>query len=210
MDRLHLIDSPYTRRLLTLLRDSGTGRAVFVQIMEELGYIAGTEIYRFLEPREKKVVTPLGAMWSGVDFPELEETVIVSVLRASAPFTWGMLKAFPGAKVGFVGAKRIEGKRMNGFFEVEISYFSVPRGRVYVIADPMLATASTIYAVLDRLRVRDEKVIVASVIASEEGVRRVLLRDEVRVLLTFSVDPELDEKGFIVPGLGDAGDRCCG
>jgi len=208
--RLHLIDSPYTRRLLTLLRDSGTGRAVFVQIMEELGYVAGTEVYRFLEPREKKVITPLGATWSGVDFPELEETVIVSVLRASAPFTWGMLKAFPSAKVGFVGAKRVEGKRMNGFFEVEISYFSVPRGRVYVITDPMLATASTIYAVLDRLRVRDEKVIVASVIASEEGVRRVLLRDEVRALLTFSVDPGLDEKGFIVPGLGDAGDRCCG
>ncbi len=210
MGRLHLIDSPYTRRLLTILRDSGTGRAVFMRIMEELGYIAGTEVYRFLEPREKRVVTPLGSTWSGVDFPELEETVLVSVLRASAPFTWGMLRALPGAKVGFVGAKRIEGKRMNGFFEVEISYFSVPRGRVYVIADPMLATASTIYAVLDRLRVRDEKVVMASVIASEEGVRRVLLRDEVRALLTFSVDPELDERGFIVPGLGDAGDRCCG
>ncbi len=210
MGRLHLIDSPYTRRLLTILRDSGTGRAVFMRIMEELGYIAGTEVYRFLEPREKRVVTPLGTTWSGIDFPELEETVIVSVLRASAPFTWGMLRALPGAKVGFVGAKRIEGKRMNGFFEVEISYFSVPRGRVYVIADPMLATASTIYAVLDRLRVRDEKVVMASLIASEEGVRRVLLRDEVRALLTFSVDPELDERGFIVPGLGDAGDRCCG
>lgn len=210
MGRLHLIDSPYTRSLLTLLRDSETGRAVFVQIMEELGHIAGTEVYRFLEPREKKVVTPLGAAWSGVDFPELGETVIVSVLRASAPFTWGMLRVLPGAKVGFVGAKRVEGKRINGFFEVEINYFSVPKGRVYVIADPMLATASTIYAVLDRLRVRDEKVIVASVIASEEGVRRVLLRDEVRALLTFSVDPGLDEKGFIVPGLGDAGDRCCG
>ena len=210
MGRLHLIDSPYTRRLLTILRDPGTGRAVFVRIMEELGYIAGTEVYRFLEPREKRVATPLGTTWSGVDFPELEETVIVSVLRASAPFTWGMLRALPGAKVGFVGAKRIEGKRTNGFFEVEISYFSVPRGRVYVIADPMLATASTIYAVLDMLRARDEKVIVASVIASEEGVRRVLLRDEVRALLTFSVDPELDKRGFIVPGLGDAGDRCCG
>ncbi len=210
MGRLHPIDSPYTRRLLTILRDPGTGRAVFMRIMEELGYIAGTEVYRFLEPREKRVVTPLGTTWSGVDFPELEETVLVSVLRASAPFTWGMLRALPGAKVGFVGAKRIEGKRMNGFFEVEISYFSVPRGRVYVIADPMLATASTIYAVLDRLRARDEKVIVASVIASKEGVRRVLLRDEVRALLTFSVDPELDERGFIVPGLGDAGDRCCG
>lgn len=207
---MHIIDSPYTRHLLTLLRDAGTGRAVFVRIMEELGYIAGTEVYRFLESREKKVVTPLGATWAGVDFPELEETVIVSVLRASVPFTWGVLKAFPGAKVGFVGAKRVEGKRLNGFFEVEISYFSVPRGRVYVIADPMLATASTIYAVLDRLRVRDEKVIVASVIASEEGVKRLLLRDEVRALLTFSVDPVLDEKGFIVPGLGDAGDRCFG
>ncbi len=210
MGRLHLIDSPYTRRLLTILRDSGTGRAVFVRIMEELGYIAGTEVYRFLEPRENRVVTPLGMTWSGVDFPDLEETVIVSVLRASAPFTWGMLRALPGAKVGFVGAKRVEEKRMDGFFEVEIGYFSVPKGRVYVIADPMLATASTIYAVLDMLRVRDEKVIVASVIASEEGVRRVLLRDEVGALLTFSVDPELDENGFIVPGLGDAGDRCCG
>ncbi len=210
MDRLHLIDTPYTKLLLTMLRDSGTGRAVFVRVMEELGYIAGAEVYKFLEPRVKEVVTPLGATWSGVNFPELDETVVVSVLRASAPFTWGMLRALPGARVGFVGARRVEDRRVNGFFEVEVCYFSVPEGRVYVIADPMLATASTIYTVLDRLQVSDEKVIVASVIASEVGARRVLSRNEVRALLTFAVDPELDERGFIVPGLGDAGDRCCG
>lgn len=210
MGRLHVIDTPYTRRLLTLLRDSETGRDEFVRVMEELGYLAGTEVYRFLEPCEKEVTTPLGVAWLGVDFPELEDTVIVTVLRASAPFAWGMLKALPGAKIGFVGARRVEGGRRNGFFEVEVSYFSVPRGRVYVIADPMLATASTVYAVLDGLRARHGKVIVASVISSREGVRRVLSRGEVNALLTFSVDPELDEKGFIVPGLGDAGDRCCG
>ena len=178
--------------------------------MEELGYLAGTEVYRFLEQEEKDVTTPLGATWRGIDFPSVRDTVIVSVLRAATPFTWGLLRALPGAKVGFVGARRVEGGRFNGFFDVEVSYFSVPEGSLYVVADPMLATGSTAYAVLDRLGAGEEGVIIASVIASDEGVRRVLSRGDVKALLVFSVDPGLDDRGFIVPGLGDAGDRCCG
>lgn len=210
MGRVHVIDSPYARWLLTRLRDASTDRATFVQVIEELGYIAGTEVYRYLENRARDVVTPLGKVWRGIEFPKLGDTVLVSVLRASAPFTWGMMRALRGAKLGFVGARRIEERRVKEFFRVEIRYFSVPKGEIYVIADPMLATASTLYAVLDRLGARKGSVIVVSVISSRDGVERVLSRDEVRALITFSIDPELDDRGYILPGLGDAGDRCCG
>ncbi|MEM3711840.1 MAG: uracil phosphoribosyltransferase, partial [Thermoprotei archaeon] len=153
----------------------------------------------------------------GVLIAELDHVVIVNILRAATPLVEGLLKAFPSARQGVVVAKRRESVFTSPpeKMDVEIYYSRIPdlkRDDIVIVADPMLATGSTILRALELVYAKGEpkKVFVASVIASRHGVERVLKSGRPVNIFVVEVDPTLDERGYIVPGLGDAGDRAFG
>ncbi len=212
-----VLDNPYLKTLLCKLRDRETPMPEFRRILERVGEFVAYEICRELPTTKKTVKTPLDTecVCDVLDYDA--NVLIVSVLRASIPFVNGMLKVIDYAEVGFVAAKRVEEGNVGPDYamKVEIPYIKLPNklsGYYVIIADPMFATGSTMLEVISKVKERGEpkKVIIASVIATEVGVRRVLERyPDVRIY-TLAVDPKLNQKGFIVPGLGDAGDRAFG
>jgi uracil phosphoribosyltransferase len=149
----------------------------------------------------------------------MDDVVIVNVLRAATPLVEGLLKAFPAAQQGIISASRDEeaGRTADGTFPIGIDYVKIPEIRpedTVVVADPMLATGSTMCAVLEEVldgaEATPEHLFVLSAVAAPEGVERVTDAFPEVELVTVAVDDELDENGFIVPGLGDAGDRAFG
>jgi uracil phosphoribosyltransferase len=213
---LRILDRPFARHILTKLRARETDQVNFRKNLVRLGRIIGYEIADSLECSEVTVETPLGKA-KGVLISELDHVVIVNILRAATPLVEGLLKAFPSARQGVVVAKRRESvfKSPPEKMDVDIYYSRVPDLKpddVVIVADPMLATGSTILRALELVYAKGEpkKVFVASVIASRQGVERVLRWDRPVNIFVVEVDPLIDERGYIVPGLGDAGDRAFG
>jgi len=216
--RLYVLDRVYPRLLLSRLRDKRTPPPVFRETMERIGEILAMEIMDTGSYKMVEVETPLAT--ARCKHPlHYKDVVIVGVLRAALPLVNGMLRVYREAEVGFVGARRIEEGDTRGGreFEVEVNYVKIPplpRGGLVIVADPMLATASTLIRVLGYLQARAEesaaKLVVASVIASQYGVERISRLFPRVDVYTVAVDPVLNEKGYIVPGLGDAGDRSYG
>lgn len=213
--------NPLLETLLLRLRDRSTPLPEFRELVEEVGLFLAYEMSKELPQTQKCVETPLGKACGR--HLETNNIVLVVVLRAGLSLAWGMLKVWSNARVGFVAARRVEEsmKRIGGklFFDVEIGYVKLPEIRanndVVVIVDPMLATGSTLCQVLNIVyRYRPARVVVASLIAAREGVERLReCSEEVDAgvrLYVVAIDEQLNDKGFIVPGLGDAGDRAFG
>lgn len=146
-----------------------------------------------------------------------QEPLVLNVLRAANPLVSGTLEVFRQSPVAFLDAKRKEGSYNpeTGEIEVDINYESIPvntlEGRALLVPDIMLATGSSLVAVYQNLAQRfgqPSEVIVSSVIAAEEGVKRVLHDIADARVYTAAIDPDLNDMGYIVPGLGDAGDLC--
>ncbi len=214
---LFLLSDPYELHILTQLRDKNTDQITFRKGLVRLGRIIGYAIANTLDYQITEVETPLGVKTKGVRIVDLDNLVIVNILRAASPLVEGLLKAFPGARQGVVTARRreFEGKEPPKEMEVDIFYEKIPpiKGGVdsVIVADPMIATGSTMLKVLDYVTKQNPKrIYIASVIVSEYGLKRILSRFPDVYLFTVSVDPELDSRGYIVPGLGDAGDRAFG
>lgn len=216
--KLYVLDQVYPRLLLSKLRYKGTPPPVFRETMEKLGELLAAEIMDTSPYKLVEVETPL-AVAKCKHPTNYKDVVIVGVLRAALPLVNGMLRVYREAEVGFVGARRVEEGDTKGGreFQVEVNYVKIPpipRGGLVIVADPMLATASTLLKVLTRLQDNTEeagaRMVVASVIASEYGVQRVSQKFPNVDIYTVAVDPVLNEKGYIVPGLGDAGDRSYG
>jgi uracil phosphoribosyltransferase len=217
-DEAAVVTHAIARDVLTHLRDVETEQVAFREGLVRLGRICGYEIIddRF-ETMDVTIETPLTTT-SGQRLRAMEDVVIVNVLRAATPFVEGLLKAFPSARQGVISASREEdrGRAPDGSFPISIDYVKLPDvgpdDRV-IVADPMLATGSTLETVLQRVidaGARPEQVIVLSAVSAPTGLER-LRRDFPAVdLVTVAVDDELDADGFIVPGLGDAGDRAFG
>ncbi|WP_135664862.1 uracil phosphoribosyltransferase [Halorhabdus rudnickae] len=209
-----VVSHALARDTLTRLRDVQTEQVAFRKGLVKLGRICGYEIVDgLLESETVTVETPLTTT-EGERVGEMDDVVIVNVLRAATPFVEGLLKAFPRAKQGVISAGRDEEGGMNseGEFEISIEYVKMPEIHdqdTLILADPMLATGSTMCAVLDEILdgADPERVIVLSAVSAPEGLDR--LREEFPdiELLTVAVDDHLDDDGYIVPGLGDAGDR---
>jgi len=202
--------------VVTKVRDRSTGQIEFRKGLVKLGRLLGFEIVRTFEVVPKVVTTPLNAEAQGIDIPDVENVVLVTVLRAAMPLTEGLLKVFPNARQGVVSARRVEETYRGGLnFDVEINYVKLPElhGReITIIADPMLATGSTMKKVLDEVRRRGtpKRIIFASVISTRQAIERIRACDPKVEIFTVAVDEKLNEHGFIVPGLGDAGDRAFG
>ncbi|WP_254272689.1 uracil phosphoribosyltransferase [Haloarcula marina] len=200
---------------LSRLRDVETEQVEFRKGLVRLGRICGYEIIDGrMETEYTEIQTPLTTTM-GQRVKGLDDVVIVNVLRAATPFVEGLLKAFPRARQGVISASRDESAGMgeDGEFPISIDYVKLPDIQpedTVIVADPMLATGSTMTAVLEHITEGapdPERLVVLSAVAAPPGIVRVSEAFPDVDLLTVAIDDELDDDGFIVPGLGDAGDR---
>ena len=206
------------KHTLSDLRSVATEQVEFRKGLVKLGRICGYEIIdgvmetEFVE-LETPLTTTMGEAVTGLD-----DVVIVNVLRAATPFVEGLLKAFPAARQGVISAGRDEEAGMDetGTFPISIDYVRLPEitpEDTVIVADPMLATGSTLEAVLELVLAdapEPENLFVLSAVSAPEGLLRIQDAYPEAELLTVSIDDHVDENGFIVPGLGDAGDRAFG
>ena len=208
--KVTVVDHPMAKEQLTLARDRRTNQVAFRKAIFRLGRIMAYEFLRTIETQEEKIQTPLGET-EGARVKGKDKIVIILVLRAAIPFVEGMYKNFPMARTGVISAWR--GKPPN--FPVEVNYMKIPkieRDDVVVIADPMLATGHTLVEVARKVSKlgRPKRLAFFSVIATNQGIDYVARSFPRAEFYTCAVDPELDDHGYIIPGLGDAGDRSFG
>ncbi|EMA34209.1 uracil phosphoribosyltransferase [Haloarcula japonica] len=200
---------------LTRIRNVETEQVAFRKGLVRLGRICGYEIIDGrMETEYTEIQTPLTTTM-GERVKGLEDVVIVNVLRAATPFVEGLLKAFPRARQGVISASRDEEAGMNddGEFPISVEYVKLPEiteDDTVIIADPMLATGSTMATVLDYItseKTEPENLLVLAAVSAPEGIVRVSEAQPDADIISVAIDDKLDDDGFIVPGLGDAGDR---
>jgi uracil phosphoribosyltransferase len=215
-DDAYLITHALAKDTLLRLRDVETEQVAFRKGLVKLGRICGYEIIDgVMETEYVTVQTPLTET-TGERVKGLDDVVIINVLRAATPFVEGLLKAFPRAKQGVISAGRDEDAGMDeeGEFPITVDYVKLPEiteKDTVIVADPMLATGSTMCAVLDHVLESTDAdpadLFVLSAVSAPDGLLRVGGQFPEADLLTVSIDDRLDDDGYIVPGLGDAGDR---
>ena len=213
-DDAYLITHALAKDTLSRLRDVETEQVAFRKGLVKLGRICGYEIIDGAMGTEYVPVTTPLTETTGERVKGLDDVVIINVLRAATPFVEGLLKAFPRAKQGVISAGRDEEAGMtDGEFPITIDYVKLPEigpDDTVIVADPMLATGSTMCAVLGHVldEADDfEDLFVLSAVSAPDGLVRVSEQVPEADLLTVAIDDRLDDDGFIVPGLGDAGDR---
>lgn len=208
--QLHVADHPLVNHKLTVLRDKETPSPTFRQLVDELVTLLAYEATRNVSVEEVEIETPV-APATGVKLSE-PRPLVVPVLRAGLGMLDGMTRLLPTAEVGFLGMKRDDDS-----LEIETYARRLPEdlsGRQCFIVDPMLATGHTLVAAVDYLLERGAKdVTCVCILAAPEGLeeleKSVGDRADVKVVVA-AVDERLNEKSYIVPGLGDAGDRLYG
>jgi uracil phosphoribosyltransferase len=203
---LFVVDGPLSRHKLAVLRDERTPTTDFRQAMRELSLIMVAEATRRMPTRQESIRTPL----THTEVEQISGPVcLVPVLRAGLGMLDGALALLPRATVGFMGLQRDEETAL----PVEY-YVNLPRNLeeyLVLVLDPMLATGGSLSATIDKLKEEGAAWISClHAVAAVPGVERVTADHPDVNFYTAAVDPELDERSFIVPGLGDAGDRLYG
>jgi uracil phosphoribosyltransferase len=206
MKGVTVINHPLVQHNLTRLRDERTGPQEFRRVLSEVASLMIYEATRSFELNAKRVQTPLSRT---TGFSLKREVVLVPVLRAGLGMLDAILQLIPSARVGFIGLKREETTLQATFY-----HKSLPRDlRPFevILIDPMLATGGSALAALALLHQHGaQRVRLVSLVAAPEGIQA-LRRDHPKLpIFTAAVDKRLNERGFIVPGLGDAGDRLFG
>ena len=206
-DHLTIVKHPLVQHKLSLMRDKTAATPLFRQLLREVSQLLAYEITRELALTTERIQTPLEAM----DAPVLagKKMALVSILRAGNGLLDGVLELIPGARVGFVGLYRDE----NTLQPVQY-YFKVPdalEDRLIIAVDPMLATGNSSATAIDLLKNAGAKNIrFMCLLAAPEGVKRMKETHPDVPIVTAALDSHLNQKGYIVPGLGDAGDRMFG
>lgn len=216
-DDAHVITHSLAKHTLSELRSIDTDQVAFRNGLIELGRLCGFEIIDgMMDTEYVSITTPL-AETTGETVKGIDDVVIVNVLRAATPFVEGLVKAFPHARQGVISAGRNEEAGMDddGEFPITVDYVKLPeisKDDTVIVADPMLATGSTMTAVLEEVLEAGspERLVVLSAVAAPPGLVRVGEAFPQADVLTVSVDERLDDDGYIVPGVGDAGDRAFG
>lgn len=207
MDGVTVIDHPLVQHKLTIMRKKETSTGSFRRLLREISTLLCYEVTRDLELTTERIETPL----EEIDAPVLEgkKLVFASILRAGNGLLEGMLELVPSARVSHVGVYRD-----HETLEAVEYFFKAPDDldeRLVIVVDPMLATGNSSIAAIDTLKKRGAKNIrFLCLLAAPEGIRHFReVHPDVHVY-TASIDRQLNEKGYIVPGLGDAGDRMYG
>jgi len=209
--KVTVVNHPMVLEQLSLARDRRMNQVAFRKAIFRLGRLLAHEFLRTFETQEFQIETPLGQTTTGYKIKGNDRIEIILVLRASIPFVEGMYKELPMARTGVISAWR--GKAPD--FKIEVSYAKIPNinpDDVVIIADPMLATGHTLVEVAKAVlqKGKPKRLVFFSVIATMDGIRHVANAYPEGEFYTCAIDPKLDEHGYIVPGLGDAGDRAFG
>ena len=205
--RVTLVDHPMVQHKLTILRDENTGSKQFRELVKELALFEGYEATRDFPLEDVEVTTPIAAMTAKRIAGR--KVAIVPILRAGLGMVDGLLELVPAARVGHLGMYRDEVTH-----EPHEYYAKLPLDadqRTCLVVDPMLATGGSATAAIDYLRaqgVKDIRLLV--LVAAPEGLKAVLEHDSDVRLFTCAIDECLNDAAYIVPGLGDAGDRIFG
>ena len=206
-EHLTHVTHPLVQHKLTLMRRKETSTAGFRQLLREISQLLAYEVTRSLPMTTERIETPLQPM----DAPVLDgkKLVLVSILRAGNGLLDGILELIPSARVGFVGLYRDEETLQPVQY-----YFKVPQSlenRMVIAVDPMLATGNSSVAAIDLLKKAGATNIrFLCLLAAPEGIARMKEAHPDVPIVTAAVDERLNEQGYIVPGLGDAGDRMFG
>ena len=207
MKGVTVVDHPLVQHKLTIMRDKETSTAGFRRLLREISLLLCYEVTRELELTTRTIETPMMTM----EAPTLEgkKLVFASVLRAGNGLLDGMLDLVPAARVAHIGLYRD-----HDTLEAVEYFFKAPSNladRLVIVVDPMLATANSAIAAIDKLKERGATNIrFLCLLAAPEGIERFTAAHPDVQVFTASVDERLNEKGYILPGLGDAGDRMYG
>ena len=206
-DHLTVVDHPLVQHKLTLMREKEASTAKFRQLLREISQLLAYEVTFDMEMEEVEIETPLCKMMA----PKLsgKKMALISILRAGNGLLDGILELIPGARVGFVGLYRDP----ETLKPVQY-YFKVPKAldeRLVIVVDPMLATGNSSAAAVDLLKQAGAKNLrFLCLLAAPEGIARMREAHPDVPIVTAAIDRQLNEKGYIMPGLGDAGDRMFG
>jgi uracil phosphoribosyltransferase len=202
-----IVDHPLVLHKLTLMRDKTTPTAVFRQLLREISLLLCYEVSRDLPITMMHIETPVAAMEAPVI--KGKKLVIVSVLRAGNGLLEGMLDLIPSARVGHIGLYRDPVTLQPVQY-----YMKVPEDiaeRRTIVVDPMLATGNSVAAAVSRLKEKGAKDLrLVTLLSAPEGITRFHKEHPDVPIFTAALDSHLNEHGYIVPGLGDAGDRMFG
>lgn len=206
-EMLTVVGHPLVQHKLSLMRDKATSTSKFRQLLREISMLLAYEVTRDLPLTRERIETPLEPM----DAPMLKgrKLALVSILRAGNGLLDGILELIPAARVGFVGLYRDPETLQPVQY-----YCKLPAEldqRVTIVVDPMLATGNSSAAAVDLVKAQGaSQVIFLCLLAAPEGVKRMQeAHPDVRIV-TAALDSHLNDHGYIVPGLGDAGDRMFG
>ncbi|MCU0927216.1 MAG: uracil phosphoribosyltransferase [Hydrogenophaga sp.] len=204
---VHLINHPLVQHKLTLMRRQDTSTKSFRELVHELSALLAYELTRGMPTQQIEIETPLEKMMSPVI--DGKKIVLASILRAGNGFLDGMLQVIPGARVGHVGLYRDPAT-----LQAVEYYFKMPSGmeeRDVIVLDPMLATGNSAVAAVDRLKATNPRSIrFVCLVTCPQGIQTFHDAHPDVPIYTPAVDRGLNEHGYIVPGLGDAGDRIFG
>lgn len=206
-EHLTVVNHPLVQHKLTIMRDKNTSTAGFRRLLKEISLLLAYEVTRELDMTTTRIETPLQPM----DAPTLDgkKLALISILRAGNGLLDGILELIPAARVGFVGLYRDPETLQPVQY-----YCKVPDRldeRICIVVDPMLATGNSSAAAIDLLKQSGAKNIrFLCLLAAPEGVQRMKEAHPDVPIVTASLDSHLNDHGYIVPGLGDAGDRMFG
>lgn len=204
---LTVVDHPLVQHKLSLMRDKDTSTAVFRQLLREISHLLAYEVTRGLPMTTREIETPIKTMQAPV--LDGRKLALVSILRAGNGLLDGMLDLIPSARVGFVGLYRDEETLKPVQYYCKLP--SELSDRLVIAVDPMLATGNSSVAAIDLIKERGATDIrFLCLLAAPEGVARMKEAHPDVPVVTASLDERLNELGYIVPGLGDAGDRMFG
>ncbi|RST56643.1 uracil phosphoribosyltransferase [Variovorax sp. MHTC-1] len=207
MSNVHLVDHPLVQHKLTLMRRKEASTNSFRRLLNEISMLMAYEVTRDMPMQDIEIETPLETMNAKVI--DGKKVVLVSILRAGTGILDGMLSVVPGARVGHIGLYR-DPKTLTA---VEY-YFKMPGGmeeRDAIVVDPMLATGNSAVAAVERLKELNPKSIkFVCLLTCPEGIKTFRVAHPDVPIYTAAIDRELNSHGYILPGLGDAGDRIFG
>jgi uracil phosphoribosyltransferase len=207
MEGVTVVEHPLVQHKLTLMRDKTRSTKAFRQLLHEIGMLLCYEVTRDLPLEDVDIETPMASMKSPVLAGK--KLVFAPILRAGMGFVDGMLELVPSARVAHIGLYR-EPKTL---VSVEY-YFKAPEDvaeRLVIVMDPMLATGNSAIAAVDRLKERGcSNIRLLCLLAAPEGIEKLRAHHPEVHIWTAAVDERLDDHGYIVPGLGDAGNRMYG